>query len=240
MQLTVRDAAALLKISERELYGLIDDGEIPFFRVHDQVRFNQTELLEWAMTRRMPVSSAFFEGEASAAAPGPGLARALAAGGIHHGVPGADRDAALREVVARMPLSTEDDRELIFGILLAREACGSTGVGDGIAIPHVRSPIVSGTSAGSVTLCTLQQPVQFGALDGQPVHTLFSIVSPTIQSHLVLLGRVASALHDALFRGAVLRRAPAAELLREAERLDAAARGAPAASGAPRGGRAAR
>jgi PTS system nitrogen regulatory IIA component len=228
VQLTVRDAAALLRLSERQLYGLIDDGEIPFFRVDDQVRFNQTELLEWAMTRRMPVSSDFFAGEASAASPGPSLGRSLAAGGIHHGVPGADRDSALREVVARMPLSTEEDRELIFGILLAREACGSTGVGDGIAIPHVRSPIVSGTSAGSVTLCTLQQPVQFGALDGHPVHTLFSIVSPTIQSHLQLLGRVASALHDAGFRSAVLRRAPAAAILREAERLDTSSAERPA------------
>ncbi len=233
MQLTVRDAAAILRISERKLYGLVDDGEIPHFRANDQVRFNQTELLEWAMTRRLPISSAFFEGEESGAAPGLSLARALAAGGIHHGVPGADRDAALREVVARMPLETQDDREMILGILLAREACGSTGVGDGIAIPHVRSPIVDGTSAGAVTLCTLQQPVQFGALDGQPVHTLFSIVSPTIQSHLMLLGRVATALHDGGFRGAVLRRAPAGELLREAERLDAAAGAHPSERSAP-------
>ena len=48
----------------------------------------------------------------------------------------------LRAVVARMPLADEGDRELLLDVLLAREAMGSTGVGDGIAIPHVRNPVV--------------------------------------------------------------------------------------------------
>jgi PTS system nitrogen regulatory IIA component len=223
VQLTVRDAAKLLGVTERQLYGFIDGGEIPFFRINDQYRFNQTELLEWAMTRRLSLSNAFFATEESARLPGPRLARALGAGGVFHDVPGSDRDSVLREVVARIPLATDEDRELIFGILIAREACGSTGVGDGIAIPHVRSPVVSGTSSGSITLCTLRQPVQFGAADQQPVHTLFSIVSPTIETHLQLLGRLATALHDAGFRDAVLGRALFPEIISQAERLDRAA-----------------
>ena len=46
------------------------------------------------------------------------------------------------------------------------------------------------------TLCFLEHPIEFGALDGQPVHTLFTIVSPTIKAHLHLLSRLAFALRS--------------------------------------------
>jgi PTS system nitrogen regulatory IIA component len=217
VQLTLRDAARLLGVAEGQIYRWVDGGEIPFSRVNDQFRFNQTEILEWAVTRRLPISNPFAgEGDGS-----PRLALALAVGGIHHGVVARDRTEVLRLLVGLLPLA-EDERELLYGILAAREAAGSTAVGDGIAIPHVRSPIVAGTTAGSVTLLTLATAVPFGAPDGQPVHTVFSIVSPSVQTHLHLLGKVASALRDGAFKSAVLRRAPAAEIVREAERVEAA------------------
>jgi PTS system nitrogen regulatory IIA component len=215
VQLTLRDAARLLGIAEGQLYRWVDDGEIPFSRVNDQFRFNQTEILEWAVTRRLPISNPFAgEGDVS-----PPLALALAVGGIHHGLAARDRGEVLRALVGFLPLS-DDERELLHGILVAREAAGSTAIGDGIAIPHVRSPIVAGTTAGSVTLVTLVEAVPFGAPDGLPVHTLFSIVSPTVQTHLHLLGKVASALRDGAFKSAVLRRAEPAEIVREAERVE--------------------
>jgi PTS system nitrogen regulatory IIA component len=50
-----------------------------------------------------------------------------------------------------------------------------------------------------ITLCFLEQPIEFGALDGQPVHTLFTIVSPTIRAHLQLLARLGFALRQPAF-----------------------------------------
>jgi PTS system nitrogen regulatory IIA component len=63
-----------------------------------------------------------------------------------------------------------------------------------------------------------------GARDGKPVHTLFLLATPTVNAHLMILARLAAALHDADFKSAVLRRAPAEEILAHARRLDAAAR----------------
>ena len=60
------------------------------------------------------------------------------------------------------------------------------------------------------------------ARDGKPVHTLFLLVTPTVSVHLQMLARLAAALHDAEFKSAVLRRAPAKEILAHARRLDAA------------------
>ena len=79
----------------------------------------------------------------------------------------------LREFVARLPLPPEQDRATLLSVLEAREAMGSTGIGDGIAIPHVRNPIVMHIDHAFVTLALLRQPVEFDAIDGQPVHALF-------------------------------------------------------------------
>jgi len=54
------------------------------------------------------------------------------------------------------------------------------------------------------------------------VHTLFLLVTPTVTVHLQILARLAAALHDREFKSAVLRRAPAEEILAHARRLDAA------------------
>src|ERR1035438_6479287 len=66
----------------------------------------------------------------------------LRAGGIYHDVPGATKEDALRSFVACLPLPPEQDREFLLEVLVAREALSSTGIGDGIAIPHVRNPIL--------------------------------------------------------------------------------------------------
>ena len=213
MHFTVRDAAKLLQTTEKQIYGWVDEGDIPFETVNEQVRFNRSELLEWATLRRLPIApDAFRESIPEDEPPLPSLAEALAAGGVHR-VDAKDREGVLRQVVAAMPLKEQADRELLFQVLIAREGMGSTAVGDGIAIPHVRAPAVFHQVPVSITLCYLDNPVDFAAPDGRPVHTLFSIVSPNIRGHLELLAKLAAALHEPGFKAALGRRAGADELL---------------------------
>jgi PTS system nitrogen regulatory IIA component len=223
MLLTARDAASLLRTTERQLYRWVDDQEIPFQRIRDQVRFNRTELLEWASSRRLPVSlEAFDDGEEV----GPSLAAALRRGGVHDGGAAADREAALRKVVATTTLPASVDAELLVEVLLAREATSSTAIGEGIAIPHVRHPVVAaGEPLATVTY--LEPPVAFGAPDGQPVHTIFLLVTPTVLAHLQLLARLAHALQDPEFRAALGRHAGTEELAEVAARVEHAALGPP-------------
>jgi PTS system nitrogen regulatory IIA component len=58
-------------------------------------------------------------------------------------------------------------------------------------------------------------------MDGKPVHALFSLISPTVRTHLHLLSRLAFALRDAGFKTAVARRTSADEILQEARRVEA-------------------
>jgi PTS system nitrogen regulatory IIA component len=119
-----------------------------------------------------------------------------------------------------MRLPDEVDREQLLRVLVARETLASTGIGDGIAIPHVRNPIVLHVPRPTITLCFLERPVEFGALDGKPVHCMFMLVSPTVRAHLQLLSRLAFALHDSAFGEALKRQALRDEILAEVRRVE--------------------
>lgn len=236
-KLTVRDAAALLNASEKSVYRWIKEGVLPAYRINDQYRINRAELLEWATARKMHVSPEIFAEPESEAGPAPTLEDALTAGGIHYRLGGKDKPSALHAVVDALDLPADVDREFLYQVLLAREALGSTGVGDGIAIPHVRNPIVLHLSRPTVTLCFLEHAVDFGALDGQPVSTLFTLISPTVRAHLHLLSRLAFALREPRFKAAVRTQASPEEIhaaLRAAEAAVVASRSLPD-SRTPRG-----
>jgi len=220
MQLTVRDVSKLLTVSEKTIYRWVKQGVLPAYRVNEQYRFNRAELLEWATSRKMNVSASLFDEPESNSTPIPSLVGALEAGGIFYRLGGTDVESALRAVVEHMRVPDEVDREFLLRVLLAREALQSTGIGDGIAVPHVRNPIVLHVPRPMVTLCFLERPVDFGALDGKPVHVLFSLISPTVRAHLRLLSRLSFALHDAGFKQAVVDQASREDILREALRVE--------------------
>jgi nitrogen PTS system EIIA component len=229
LNLTVREAAQLLKVTEKTVYRWIETGKLPATRVHDQYRFNRVELLEWATSHRVRVSPDIFRAAANA----PALVDALRAGGVHYGLAGATRDEVLRAVVGRMPLPETVDREFLLQVLLAREELGSTGVGDGIAVPHVRQPVVLHVSRPLITLCFLKKPVDFGALDGRPVHVLFTLITPTVRSHLHLLSRLGFALRDADFKALLCARAPQDGLFAALARIEGGLAGPAGKAGEP-------
>lgn len=229
MQLSVRDAARFLGVSEKTIYRWIKDGVLPAYRVNEQYRFNQTELLEWATERKMTVSAEVL-GEPNGGGRMPTLVKALEAGGVFHNVGGAGKESVLQAVVDHMPLPKNVDRAFLLQVLLARESMGSTGIGDGVAIPHVRNPIVLHVTEPIITLCFLEHPIDFGAIDGKAVDKLFTIISPTIRTHLHLLSRLAFALRDPIFKDVITRHGPRDEILAAVKRVEDALV-APAAAG---------
>jgi len=231
MQLTVRDVASLLNVSEKTVYRWIKARGIPAYRINEQYRFHRAELLEWATARRIGVSADIFQEEGNG--PAPSLADALQAGGIAYRLVATDVRSALRVAVEAMRLPEEVDREQLLQVLVAREALSSTAIGDGVAIPHVRNPIVLHVTRPAITLCFLERPVDFGALDGKPVHCLFTMVSPTVRAHLTLLSRLAFALRDPGFQDVIRRQALRDDILTELFRVEA---GLAAPKPAPVGG----
>jgi nitrogen PTS system EIIA component len=213
MQLSVRDITRLFKVSEKTVYRWIRDQGLPAHRIHDSYRLNRSEVLEWATTRKIDFHSDLFQIDDDLSSDLPDLARCLERGGIHRNIAGDDKAAVLRSVVDVLALPPDVNREFLLMALLARETLGSTAIGDGIAIPHVRNPIVLQVAEPTVTLCFLAKPIDFGALDNQPVHVLFTIISTSVRSHLHILSRLSYCLNRKEVRGLLTKSAGREEIL---------------------------
>jgi PTS system nitrogen regulatory IIA component len=199
MELRVRDVARLLKVSEQTVYRWVRDGSLPAHRVHDQYMFNRVELQEWAALHEHRVSPELLAPNGSSEE-FLSLRAAMERGGIFYDIPGERREEAL-EAITRLPgIPANVDRGLLYQLLVARESLASTGVGNGIAIPHPRDPVVVHTDEPLVLLCFLERPIDFHALDGQPVRVLFVLLSPSVRQHLQMFARLAFALHDEILK----------------------------------------
>jgi len=222
MLLSVKDAAHLLKVPEDTIHRWIKAGVLPACQINEQYRFNRAELLEWANTRQMDLAPDVFQEEEPTRHPLGTLAGALRAGNVLYGVKGGDKTEVLRAIMDSLTLPEDMDREFLFQVLLAREALGSTGIGGGIAIPHVRNPVILHNAHPAATVCFLERPIDFQAVDGQPVHTLFLLITPTIRAHLHLLSRLGIVLRDPAVKTALSRKAPPQELLEALSRAEEA------------------
>jgi PTS system nitrogen regulatory IIA component len=213
MQLTVHQAASYLGVKEATVRRWIALRGLPAHRVNERLHLNAIELWEWATENGIAVSRRLLDLARRRPDDVAPLSELLAAGGIHHDVGGEGKTAVLREIVARLPLPADADREFLVTVLEAREAMGSTGIGGGIAIPHVRNPIVLHIDAPFVTLCLVRHPVDFDAVDGKPVHALFTLISPSVPTHLRMLAQLGFVLRDDGLRKLLGERAGAFELL---------------------------
>lgn len=221
MQLTLRQAAEYLGIGEPTARRWIGERGLPVHEVNERLYLNAIELWEWAMEQGVTVSRSLLEHARRAPDTVPPMSELLRAGGIFYDIEAVGKADVLREFVTRLPLGPEQDRETLLSVLEAREAMGSTGIGDGIAIPHVRNPIILHVDAPFVTLCLLRHPVDFDAIDGQPVHALFMVVTPTVPVHLRILAQLGFVLRDATLRGLLRQRAPADDIIGRIAMLEA-------------------
>ncbi len=101
----------------------------------------------------------------------------------------------LQDLSEKAAQKTGIDKRKIFEVLLQRERLGSTGVGDGIAIPHGCLPELDNMFA---IFARLRKPVEYESLDNQPVDIVFMLLAPEIDGadHLKALSRVARVLRN--------------------------------------------
>jgi len=101
-----------------------------------------------------------------------------------------NKDAVLKELVGLLKLDDKADA-MLFKMLKRRETLGSTGIGQGIAIPHCRSLVVNRLR---VAFGRRLEGVDFKAIDDRPVHYFFLIVAPPLEvsnQYLPVLGKIA-------------------------------------------------
>ncbi|MEA1912304.1 MAG: PTS sugar transporter subunit IIA [candidate division WOR-3 bacterium] len=105
-------------------------------------------------------------------------------------VKSSDKKQIIKKLINSFDLN-EEQRKLLYNSVLQREKMGSTGIGNGIAIPHTRSMVVTDLM---IAIGRPSTPLDFDAIDGKPVRLIFLIVAPPYASkreYLILLGKIA-------------------------------------------------
>lgn len=211
MDLKIKDIVDLLQVSEKTVYRWIKENKIPCYRINHQYRFSRAEINEWILSNKIDLSSTLFE--LSIAGRPTIFADLLRRGGIYYDIPGASMKEALRNAIEIMKTPADTAKEEIIAALLNREQMMSTAIGKGIAIPHPRNPMITDIEQARVAVCFLQQPIDFAALDGKPVHTLFIVLTSTPKRHLEVLSKISYLCRMDSFIGLLEKRAPADEIL---------------------------
>jgi mannitol/fructose-specific phosphotransferase system IIA component (Ntr-type) len=119
---------------------------------------------------------------------------------------GADKAAVLGEMVALVPEVRGNTAQsgAFLQSLLEREKLHTTGIGEGIALPHARNPLAGVLKRPLLVFGRHTPGVAYGALDNKPVQLLFLLASPNLTDHLAMLARISRVLRDSALRQGLL------------------------------------
>jgi PTS system nitrogen regulatory IIA component len=188
MELSATEVAGLLGMPEKEVRASAHAGKLPHVEAQGRLRFNRQAVLEWALARGHPLNLGIEEIEPAGLPP---IRELFAPQHFHYDVAGNSFAEVLRASLDAFDLPREADKELIYDLVVSREKLMTTALGDGLAIPHLRVPVVVNVPRPALGIFFTRQPFDMGALDGQPVHTLFLLLSLAPKQHLELLARLA-------------------------------------------------
>jgi len=196
MELKLTEIAKSLDLPLSTLNRWIRQGRIPVQRSGDNGIFKEAVLQKWASRHHLRFSLNRERTSTRIDIRSETLISAMQRGQVFYGIPGNDVETVLNSAVGVIPGLSPDIRQELHRRLMDRERLTSTGIGNGVAIPHPRSPIMDETADAVITTCFLEHAIDFGAVDDKPVFILFILMSPSVKIHLHLLSRLAFCVRD--------------------------------------------
>jgi PTS system nitrogen regulatory IIA component len=203
MDLKIKDVADLFNVSETTIRRWISDGKIPTYRInqlHPDYRFSMAEMENWVMSHKLAktngVSPFCTESQVKAKEPKVlggikqfSLFRAIHKGDVLH-INGETKEDVIRATMRKVAKNLHLDAEIITELLLDRERLMPTALNNGIGVPHTRD--TRRNAHHDVVLVVFpDHPLEYGSLDGKPVHTLFFLFACDDKRHLHLLAKIA-------------------------------------------------
>ncbi len=203
-RLVLSEIAKRLNLNTVTFNRWIKQGKIPVKKVGNFGIFNEAELNAWAAKQRIPFRNSEHEisekqnkeREISSFS----LLNAVKAGGVLKDIEGICKEDAIQCAVNRIKQLPNNLKSELYMQIMKREKLTSTGIGNGIAIPHPRSPLKHELLLHPmIVTCFLDKPIDFNAIDGKAVFVFFLILTPSIEIHLNLLSKLSFCLRDTSF-----------------------------------------
>ncbi|MCB1111682.1 MAG: PTS sugar transporter subunit IIA [Chlamydiia bacterium] len=185
MDLCKKEVAELLNVTESKIDRWIAEGVFPFYQINGNYRFSRMEVEDWVMRGKQEEPSLAAKGIKQY-----GLYRALHKGAVLHSVPGNTKEELIANVMKVSAGELGVDADVVTEMLMDRERLQSTGINNGIALPHTRESFLS-PRQDSVIVAFPERPIDYDSLDGEPVHTLFFLFASDDKKHLHLLSKIA-------------------------------------------------
>jgi len=195
MDLSIKEVADLIKVSETKIRSLLADGKIPAYKINQEYRFNRAEIEDWVFQYRqekqanedtlVDLSSGAIGGNKQFS-----LYRAIHKGGVLTNVPGATKEEVISSATKLIAKRMNLDADVLTELLLDREQLQPTALNNGIGIPHTRDFLLD-APIDVVTVVFPEKPIPYGAMDEKPVHTLFFLFAGDDKKHLHLLAKIA-------------------------------------------------
>jgi nitrogen PTS system EIIA component len=212
MDLGIQEVAELLNVSSSTIRRWLKEGKIPAYRLNHQFRFSSMEIENWVMSHQtgkreesIPFSkeeviSLKEEKAETLLAKKIGsqtfsLFRAVHKGGVLVDVQGESKEEIIKVSIAKIAKDFELDEEVLLELFLDREKLMPTALNNGIGVPHTRDFLFP-HPFDLVMVVFPKKPVEYGALDGKVVHTLFFLLAADEKRHLQLLAKIAHLVSD--------------------------------------------
>jgi len=201
MDLKIKDVSELLNVSETTIRRWLLEGKIPAYKLNGQYRFSRAEIQNWVLSCKMEKeedknfiniksdrAKKLLEQKIGTQAFS--LFRAIYKGGVINNIKGKTKEEVIKESIKVIAKNLSLDADVLTDLLLDRENLMPTALNHGVAVPHTRDFLLP-KSYDVVTVVYLNTPIDFGALDGEKVKTLFFLFACDDKRHLHLLGKIA-------------------------------------------------
>jgi len=127
-------------------------------------------------------------------------------GDVYYNIQGGTAEEAIFSFAKVLRLPKAVDRVALKNALIERERLGTTAIGEGFAIPHSRKQEAASEEGAFMAIGYLDSPLDWGAMDGKPVTTLFLLLSFGVQNHLSALSGFACLVGKKNFRNFIAKR----------------------------------
>lgn len=198
MDLKLKEVAELLQVSETTIRRWVSEDKIPSYKINNQVHFSRDEIQDWVIKHKTETESIKPFSEPAVKTLGQkqySLTRALHNGTLLTDISAKDKLKLIEEVSHVIGEKYELDGEVLSDLLLEREKLHSTSLGHGIAVPHTRDLVLKG-HPDRIIVVLPKKPIEFGALDKEPVYALFFLLASDDSRHLHLLAKIAHLSSD--------------------------------------------
>jgi len=198
VDMKIKDVAEMLDVSEATVRRWVLRGIIPSYRIRKQYHFSRIEIEDWVMSHKLgkavdDISKHPEKEEGTSIVGGVrhySFYRAIHKGDVLFDVPGKTKEEVIRSTMKHVAKTLELDADVLTDLLLDRENLMPTALNHGIGVPHTRDFLLK-EHHDVIYVVFPKKPIEYGALDGIPVHALFFLFACEDKRHLNLLAKIA-------------------------------------------------